>query len=284
MPLPESRSTTRADCISPDTRNNRILRQDAADSMNFSVVADNSLGIGLPARPDRGQFWQDLRYQQRSPIKCCKSLRRITTSRGKNNCRHGRGGPFPVMVETAGQARLNLPNPSLNELQVTAEIIALSNGVLVFTDTNNQRVRLMVRLANLPSPLPVVTVSGASFTTQVASESIVSAFGSALAVVDERSNFFAAADKPCRTTIKVKDSNNDTRDAPMFFAYSGQINYLIPTGTKTGPATVTITSADGQVSIGTVNIDPVAPAASSRPTPTGKACQQPCATLHLRFH
>lgn len=243
-----------------DTRNNRILRQDASDSMNFSVIADNSLGINLPRGltvDTSGKIFVTNTFtnQVLQIIAPDNGLGAVSVIAGT-----GEAG-FSGDDGDAGQARLNLPNPSSNNLQVTAEIVALSNGVLAFTDTNNQRVRLMVRHATLPSPLPVTTVSGASFTPSVASESIVSAFGTSL-VISPLIRFATSLPLPmilAGTTIKVKDSANVTRDAPMFFAYSGQINYLIPAGTATGTATITVTSADGQVSIGNVDIATVAP-------------------------
>src|SRR5262249_25817064 len=43
------------------------------------------------------------------------------------------------------------------------------------------------------------------------------------------------------------------------FVSPGQINYLIPPGTVNGAATVTVTSGDGIISIGTAQITTVAP-------------------------
>ena len=42
------------------------------------------------------------------------------------------------------------------------------------------------------------------------------------------------------TTLKIKDSTNTERLAPLFFVSSGQINYLVPAGTATGDALITI--------------------------------------------
>ncbi|HMZ21018.1 MAG TPA: hypothetical protein PLD20_24005, partial [Blastocatellia bacterium] len=61
------------------------------------------------------------------------------------------------------------------------------------------------------------------------------------------------------TRVTVTDSEGTERPAPLFFVSPAQINYLIPAGTAEGPATVTIFSADGTVSIGAVNIASLAP-------------------------
>jgi uncharacterized protein (TIGR03437 family) len=57
----------------------------------------------------------------------------------------------------------------------------------------------------------------------------------------------------------VRDSAGVERDAPLFFVAPAQVNYLIPAGTAAGAATVVITSGDGKVSTGVVQIAAVAP-------------------------
>jgi len=49
------------------------------------------------------------------------------------------------------------------------------------------------------------------------------------------------------------------RAAPLFFVSPMQVNYQIPPGTALGPASVTITSGAGKVSLGTALISTVAP-------------------------
>ncbi len=106
----------------------------------------------------------------------------------------------------------------------------------------------------------VTSVSAASFTGQsLASEAIVAAFGRNLAT-----QLAAAADYPlptslAGTTVKIRDSAGVERLAPLFFVTPAQINYQIPEGTAPGETTVTITSGDGQVSTGMLNIAAVAP-------------------------
>ncbi len=61
------------------------------------------------------------------------------------------------------------------------------------------------------------------------------------------------------TQLKVLDAVGVERIAPLFFVSPNQVNYLMPPGTATGPALVTVTAGDGIVSTGTVQIAPVAP-------------------------
>jgi uncharacterized protein (TIGR03437 family) len=93
----------------------------------------------------------------------------------------------------------------------------------------------------------------------LASESIVAAFGAGLATTTQ-----VAASLPLPTTLAgtrvlVRDSAGVERDAPLFFVAPAQVNYLIPAGTAAGAATAPITSGDGKVSTGVVQIAAVAP-------------------------
>ena len=74
------------------------------------------------------------------------------------------------------------------------------------------------------------------------------------------------------TTIRVRDNAGTQRDAPLFFASLGQVNYQIPTGTENGVATVTLISGAGVVSGGSITVVPVAPGLfAANPTGQGVA-------------
>lgn len=104
--------------------------------------------------------------------------------------------------------------------------------------------------------LVVTTVSAADFRGQeLAQESIVAAFG-----LNPATRVEIASTTPLpTTTVKVKDSAGTERNAPLFFVAPSQINYQIPPGTVVGAATVTVTSGDNQISIGTITVSRVAP-------------------------
>jgi uncharacterized protein (TIGR03437 family) len=61
------------------------------------------------------------------------------------------------------------------------------------------------------------------------------------------------------TRVLVTDSIGNKRLAPLFFVSPTQVNYLVPTDTALGTATVTVSSGDGKVSVGTAQIAGVAP-------------------------
>ncbi len=117
------------------------------------------------------------------------------------------------------------------------------------------------KLALTPSAVKAVaTVSAASFSaTAFGSESIVAAFGESLGTGVEVATSVPLPTKLAGSSIKVKDSAGIEREAPLFFVAPQQINYQIPPGTATGTATVTVTSGDGTISQGTINIVTAAP-------------------------
>jgi uncharacterized protein (TIGR03437 family) len=59
--------------------------------------------------------------------------------------------------------------------------------------------------------------------------------------------------------VLVKDSAGVERLAPLFFVSAQQVNFYVPPGTANGTATITITSADGKVTIGVAQMGTVAP-------------------------
>lgn len=101
--------------------------------------------------------------------------------------------------------------------------------------------------------------SAANFdSSSLAAESIAVASGSGLATTTA----IAAGALPTSlagSTVQVMDSAGDERLAPLFYVSPTQINYQIPAGTKTGPALVTISSADGNVANSYVQIEIIAP-------------------------
>jgi len=106
----------------------------------------------------------------------------------------------------------------------------------------------------------VVSVSAASFVgAELASESIVAAFGLDLARSVEVASATPLPTVLAGTKVSVKDSAGTERLSPLFFVAPGQVNYQMPPGTANGAATVTIASGDGKTSVGVQQIASVAP-------------------------
>ncbi len=114
----------------------------------------------------------------------------------------------------------------------------------------------------LVSPyLETASVNGASYAPNAAVgvESIVSIFGSNLATREAAAQQLPLPVELGGTSIKVRDSVGVERLAPLFYVSKLQVNYQIPVGTAPGFATVIVTTANGEVSAGAVNVTNHAP-------------------------
>lgn len=239
-----------------DTRNNRILRQDAGAN-TFAVIADETRNIRTPR--DLVVDSAGLIFITNAGTHQVLELNAPAQQLGTTRVVAGNGTQgFSGDEGPGAQARLNFPPVGLsnNDIQLTANLVALGNGELLFTDTGNHRIRLLK-----PGARPLVTsISAASFLgTEVASESIIAAFGANLATRIEAASSLPLPTALAGTFVKVRDSAGLERDAALFFVSPGQVNYLVPAGTQNGLATVTVTSGDGTISAGTLNIATVAP-------------------------
>jgi len=106
----------------------------------------------------------------------------------------------------------------------------------------------------------VVNVSAASFqAVGLASEAITTAFGSGLAASTQAATSSPLPTSLAGTRVFVRDSANIERLAPLFFVAPGQINYQIPRGTSTGPATVTVALNDQAMASATVQVAAASP-------------------------
>lgn len=106
----------------------------------------------------------------------------------------------------------------------------------------------------------VVNVSAANYiASALGPESIATAFGSNLATATLGGVTVPLPTALAGTQVLVKDSAGTGRLAPLFFVSPFQVNYQIPPGTAPGAATMTLTSGDGTISIGTVQIATIAP-------------------------
>ena len=105
----------------------------------------------------------------------------------------------------------------------------------------------------------VATVSAASYLGTLTASSIASVFGSGLASGNQNATSQPLPMTLGDTTIKVKDNLGVERDAGLFAASAGQINFLIPAATANGVATVTVLRNNAPVGSGNVAIDTVAP-------------------------
>jgi uncharacterized protein (TIGR03437 family) len=107
---------------------------------------------------------------------------------------------------------------------------------------------------------PLANTNAASFVAgSVARESIVAAFGEQLATGNASAGTIPLPLTLLGTSVLVKDALGVERVGRLFFVSPLQVNYEMPLETALGTATVTITSGDGIVSIGTVQVVAVNP-------------------------
>jgi uncharacterized protein (TIGR03437 family) len=106
----------------------------------------------------------------------------------------------------------------------------------------------------------VVTVNAASYVHPLAPGTIATAFGLRLATHTVVAESAPLPLDLAGTTVRLIDSQGIERVAPLFFVSVGQINYLIPEELALGTAQVIITSGDGQVSRGELQIADSSPA------------------------
>ncbi len=241
-----------------DTRNNRIIRQNTTGGVAFSVIADGSQNLRRPrdlAVDNAGKiFITNAQTHQVLDLEAPgNELGQVSVIAGT-----GASG-FSGDEGPGADARLSLPNPGVatNDIQVTTNIVSLPNGDLIFADTGNNRIRYLRLRANTP---PITTVSAANFTgAELAGESIVAAFGDKLATRVQTALSLPLPTTLAGTVVKIRDNASVERFAPLFFVAPSQVNLQLPAGTASGAATITVTSSDGTVSIGTMNITTVAP-------------------------
>lgn len=111
------------------------------------------------------------------------------------------------------------------------------------------------------TPRPALAnVSAASFQgLLLAPEMIVAAFGNGFTAQTVSATTLPLPAELGGVSIKVKDQAGVERAAPLFFVAPGQVNYLLPAGTMSGSAAVTVTGADNRTYSETVLITPTAP-------------------------
>ncbi len=127
-------------------------------------------------------------------------------------------------------------------------------------DTNANTLTVTFTPGSLVIAGKVTSVSAASYSgNEIAVESIVAAFGVGFASESQSANTLPLPTELAGTKVVVKDRVGVDRLAPLFFVGPSQVNYLLPQETVTGIATITITSRDNKISIGSSQVAVVAP-------------------------
>ncbi len=112
-----------------------------------------------------------------------------------------------------------------------------------------------------PAPSNLLVVSAADDkVTNIAADSIASAFGNGLALTTELASSAARPTTLAGTSVQIRDSAGVNKAGLLAYASSTQVNFAVPPGLANGAATVTIQPQGGTAISTTVNIATVAPA------------------------
>lgn len=130
-------------------------------------------------------------------------------------------------------------------------------GKIYIADTGNHRV---LTATVQRESFALTSVSAASYFGQfVARESIVAAFGGNLTPRTEIASTLPLPTELAGISVRVRDSSNIERLAPLFFVSPGQINFLIPPETASGLATIATINQNGELTGGGIVVIPTAP-------------------------
>ncbi len=110
--------------------------------------------------------------------------------------------------------------------------------------------------------IPVLNVlSAAGFTgPNVAPDSIATVLGDQLAPTTAQAPGLPLPTSIAGFSMQVTDASGTARAAPLFYISPTQVNFLIPSGTAPGAATLSVYSGTSLRSIARLQIEPVAPA------------------------
>ncbi|MES1258606.1 MAG: hypothetical protein ABUS51_09250 [Acidobacteriota bacterium] len=125
--------------------------------------------------------------------------------------------------------------------------------------------------------VPLTSVQAASYVpgAAVSPESIVAGFGATLSPQTITPGQPSLPQTLANVSVAVTDSSGSVRTAPLYLVSPGQINYVLPTGVATGPATIAVWSAGAQVATGNVQVASVAPSVfSAKGSGAGAAAAQ----------
>lgn len=104
----------------------------------------------------------------------------------------------------------------------------------------------------------VASVSAANYLPEVAPDSIVAAFGSGLATQTQIAPSLPLPTTLAGSSVFIRDSAGVQRQAQLFLVSPAQINYLLPLGTASGSALVSVVSGNTTI-VGEVQVAAVAP-------------------------
>lgn len=147
----------------------------------------------------------------------------------------------PVSANGSGKYVINY--------RIDPNLEAVRNGV-ISVGGQNLNIRQVGR---------VTAISAASYGSQLAPDSIASGFGIEMAKGTQSASSQPLPNNLNGTSVTMIDAAGAARSSPLFFVSPNQVNFLIPSGSVSGVATVRVFVDSQQVADGPVSIANVAP-------------------------
>jgi uncharacterized protein (TIGR03437 family) len=219
----------------------------------FDILLSTDGGATFPTTIATGIPRTTLFYQWNVPATLVTSrarIRIVSRDTSGSSCVANSEADFFVVGLGAGSA-VNYKYDDLNQLIEAA----YDNGVkftYIYDAVGN---RLSETVTGSAASVSAASYSGAA----LAGESIAAVFGSGLATSVEVANTVPLPTTLAGSTVRFRDSAGKEQLAQLFFVAPGQINYLVPSGLALGSASTVITSGNGTLSAGIVQIAAVAP-------------------------
>jgi uncharacterized protein (TIGR03437 family) len=241
----------------------------AIDPINPSIVYAATCSFsGYPSHPysfqglfrstDSGASWLAINNGLANLIGSRSSIVALIMHPGNPNILYAGTAGDGVYKSIDGGLNWRSFNNGLTYLDVRALVLTPGNLNTLYAATAGGVFKI-IDLDVSPS-VTVMSSSAASFSsTGLASESIAVSFGAGLATTTISATTLPLPTRLAGASVKVKDSAGDERLAPLFFVSPKQVTYQIPPGTAMGAAVVTVTSGDGSVSTGSIQITAIAP-------------------------
>jgi uncharacterized protein (TIGR03437 family) len=154
-----------------------------------------------------------------------------------------------------GQTVTALPDLATGAVNVTIPAALRANaGALVVQARNSagilsEPLNIVVAPTASVNSLAITTTDAARFGQLAAPEAILAGFGTKLA-----SQTLVASSNPLPTALDGTSIYVNGVAARLFFVSTNQANYLLPSSTITGPASIVVLAKDGSVSRGALNV------------------------------